>query len=219
MSAYNTITKFNYTGTIQSITLPKGKYKLQVYGAEGGIGITPRGTAWGGLGGYSEAEYHTSSLITLYIGIGEHYSTPMNVRGSIYSCYNGGGESADSYYSSTVLYGCGGGATFIALTDYGELKNYLNHKDDLLLVAGGGGGGTVYTVPINGAAGGGLEAERPNLNWWGNGSVVSDVNIMPSNQNDIGNYPGYEIESSNDIAKGNWFGQGGFGGGWIIRRS
>ena len=40
---------FEYTGTVQSVELPKGKYKLQCWGAQGG---TNGGT--GSKGGYSE---------------------------------------------------------------------------------------------------------------------------------------------------------------------
>ena len=114
---------FNYTGGIQNKTLEKGKYKLEVWGAQGGQ--SDHGTG-GGLGGYGSGIINLSSKSTLYIGVGgQGYKTSGG--------WNGGGTSAASTDSAY-----GGGATHIA-TSSGLLRDLVNNKNSILIVAGGGG--------------------------------------------------------------------------------
>ena len=49
------ILNFDYTGAVQSITLPKGIYKLECWGAQGGYSSSNSGieVGMGGKGGYS----------------------------------------------------------------------------------------------------------------------------------------------------------------------
>lgn len=59
--------------------------------------------------------------------------------------YNGGGRAGYSTVDSqnnTWCSGVGGGATSIALSNHGELKDFANCKNDVLMVAGGGAGGS-----------------------------------------------------------------------------
>ena len=59
------ILNFDYTGAVQSITLPKGIYKLECWGAQGGNGCTDNSYT-GGKGGYSIGTISLNTKITLY---------------------------------------------------------------------------------------------------------------------------------------------------------
>ena len=155
----------SYTGGIQTIRVPAGFYKLEVWGARGGDSINTGNTDAkpGGNGGYSCRYYHFSSATTLYIvcgGIG-HEGVANQSLGTVPGGYNGGGAGGSSEGAG------GGGATHIALSD-GLLYNFDPNRlimgggsstkhNDLLVVAGGGGaGGTspLYDAPYGGAGGG-----------------------------------------------------------------
>lgn len=138
----SSVMNFDYTGSVQTTTLTPGTYKLECWGAEGGIGNG--GT--GGLGGYSKGELLVTQNLTLYMYIGSKgYSKVETV------VFNGGGlaEASSSYNS-----GSGGGATDISLKK--DSWDSINHFYSRLIVAGGGGGGAGASGSgYNGAYGGG----------------------------------------------------------------
>ena len=158
--AYNVGQTWNYgyTGGVQSFSTPcNGTYKLEVWGAQGGTGLTDQVSAIGGYGGYSAGNVNLTSGAALYIvvgGYGAHYEKNWNWVGG---GYNGGGGSSSGG-------GGGGGATHIG-TRNGTLAQYGN-TTGLYIVAGGGGGGGLSqwdtTVP-NGGTGGGTEGGRAAL--------------------------------------------------------
>ncbi len=123
-------------GKIYDIKLPKGTFKLEVWGAQGGAYDT--GCA-GGLGGYTYVSSYEVTPTTgeyLYIVVGGQGTggTGANKTGG----YNGGGTV---YIGNGG--GAGGGATHIA-TVSGTLNNLSSttNQAKVLLVAGGGGGST-----------------------------------------------------------------------------
>lgn len=141
------VKEYNYTGGMQTFTVPvAGRYHLEAYGASGGA-VTPvsgkiGGT--GGNGGYVEGTIVLSINRILYIAVGGQGQscvgqTVSNVSGG----YNGGG-SANGYAAS------GGGATTISYIT-GTIGNGLDAttaNQVLLLGPGGGGagqGGTTYS--------------------------------------------------------------------------
>ena len=108
---------YNYTGAVQTFTAPyTGTYKIECWGAAGGDG-------WSGgvkgYGGYSYGNIKLTAGQNIYINVGQQASS-----------YNGGGLGQAP----------GGGATHIATTNRGELKNYASYQNEVLIVAGGGGG-------------------------------------------------------------------------------
>ena len=125
-----TTTTYSYTGSVQSVTLPAGTYKLEVWGAQGG---TATNNTNGGYGGYSVGTINLNTSKTMYIcvgGKGQNGSTSYSGPGG----YNGGGYA---YYDP----GCnggggGGGATHIAFRK-GTLASLASYKNDILIVAGG----------------------------------------------------------------------------------
>lgn len=143
---------FDYTGTVQSVELPRGKYKLQCWGAQGGTSYGSSSGA-GSKGGYSEGVLTLTEKTTLYIfvgGKGSRGSSTSLVNGGWngggasvgYSSYNSGGTNGYSYPA------CGGGATDISTvtSSMSYSSGRTNRSAASLLarciVAGGGAGGS-----------------------------------------------------------------------------
>lgn len=147
--AVGTVLNFDYTGSVQQVKLPKGKYKLQCWGAQGG---TNGGT--GSKGGYSEGIITLTSTTTLYVFVGGQGGRSGN------GGWNGGGRSTGhSSYTSGNEYGessmaSGGGATDISTvtSDMSYSSGRTNRSSASLLarciVAGGGAGGSSYYQEI-----------------------------------------------------------------------
>lgn len=128
------ILNFNYTGAVQSITLPKGTYKLECWGAQGGNRSQDSASATvtgSGLGGYSIGTLTLTQLTTCYIyvgGQGGMSSSTSNVK--VEGGFNGGGFAS---HDSIGEPGNGGGGA----TDVRIAQDSLYAR---VIVAGGGGG-------------------------------------------------------------------------------
>lgn len=119
------------SGSIQSVVLDAGSYKLEAWGAQGGS-YESCGSI-GGYGGYSAGTINLTSKTTLFVVVGK--STNSEAGG-----YNGGGCGGPFKSGSQVHTLGGGGASHIGLKS-GELKSFRSdYKGNLLIVAGGGGG-------------------------------------------------------------------------------
>lgn len=147
-----TVFNFEYTGNVQSVELPRGKYKLQCWGAQGGTSYGSSNGV-GSKGGYSEGVLTLTEKTTLYIfvgGAGSRGSSTSLVNGG----WNGGGASVGkSSYNSGDTNGysypaCGGGATDISTvtSSMSYSGGRTNRSAASLLarciVAGGGAGGS-----------------------------------------------------------------------------
>ena len=139
-----------YSGSYKTITLPKGTYKLECWGAQGG---SYSSTYTGGKGGYSQGVLTLNAPTLLYLYVGQQnnsYGTSAGASGG--TAFNGGGAGKSSYYSSTYTYSCsGGGGTDIRI---GSDSLYAR-----VIVAGGGSGSTNRS---NGYAGGGTTSKGYN---------------------------------------------------------
>ncbi len=132
---------FDYIGDEQTFTAPiNGRYKLEVWGAEGGTAQVTYGK--GGYGGYATGEIFLEQGEILYIYVGQQGFTLSKVVSSPSAqTYNGGGSAfgSDGLGVYGESYGTGGGATHIA-TESGLLSTLENNVDALLIAAGGGSG-------------------------------------------------------------------------------
>ena len=119
-----------YSGSAKSITLPKGQYKLECWGAQGGS----YSTYYGGAGGYSVGTLTlTDDNTILYIYVGGQPTSTSSFAAAIPGGFNGGGSARVHSYSGTITYcQAGGGGTDIRL---GKDSLYAR-----VIVAGGGGG-------------------------------------------------------------------------------
>ena len=136
---------FNYKAETQTFNaVCPGVYKLEVWGAQGGgVESVP-----GGKGGYSLGYKSLNSGDNLYVMTGGTGVIPAGGT-------NGGGDGGNGNDRSG--WG-GGGATHIALNNNrGELKNYVDNKNEVLIVAGGGGGTNSHGTV---GAGGGLNGQN-----------------------------------------------------------
>ena len=122
---------FSYTGKVQTVDLPKGKYKLEVWGAQGGYNKAT--TYLGGKGGYSVGTISLANTTKLYIYVGGEGSSSYTVGQKLNGGFNGGGFALAHNWGR----GSGGGATDIRV---GSDSLYSR-----VIVAGGGGGNTGTT--------------------------------------------------------------------------
>ena len=151
-----------YSGAEKSITLPPGRYKLEVWGAEGGYRSS---TTYGGKGGYSVGTLTITTALLLFLFAGGSGNTGKTAGGfnggGKRSTYNGGGGASDIRLGQNSLYArvlvaAGGGSDGAAnragaagggTTGGTASSGYGSGDDDK---GGGGGSGYVYTAATAG---------------------------------------------------------------------
>ena len=187
---------FEYTGTpVEYTVVSNGKYKLQVWGAQGGGSTFSNNTndGVGGSGGYSEGEIDLTAGEKLYIYVGGHGLSSEN--GLAAGGFNGGGSSWATSYDEPAS--GGGGATDIRV----EGDSLYNR----IIVAGGGGGG-------------GADSEAG-----GHGGGIKGTSSYPGTQTGTssGGAFGYGANTSRDggAGGGGWYGGGTYGGSQTIPTS
>lgn len=121
-----------YSGSVKSIALPKGQYKLECWGAQGGNYSSYQG----GYGGYSAGTLTLSKKTIIYLQTGGKGSDS-----SINGGYNGGGKG--------VSRGRGGGGA-------SDIRIEQNSLYARVIVAGAGGGSGVSGDCSGKGAGGGI---------------------------------------------------------------
>ena len=180
------ILNFNYTGAVQSVTLPKGIYTLECWGAQGGYRSN---SSYGGKGGYSTGTLTLTQKTTIYIYVGGSGNSVTSASNSIYpGGFNGGGYRYN--------YKGGGGATDIRI---GSASLYAR-----VIVAGGGG--SDGSPNYSGGYAGGVSGTRGNFGCgsygYGGSQTASYSSLSAINSQGTTN-------SSSNCAAG--FGFGGFG--------
>lgn len=124
----NAVMDFAYTGTAQAISLPRGKYIIECWGAQGGS----YSSYYGGAGGYSVGTITlTKNSTDLYIYVGGQPEATTST-GETPGGFNGGGKGCSRTYNYSSYGQGGGGATDVRIG-----KNDLYAR---VIVAGGGGG-------------------------------------------------------------------------------
>lgn len=122
-----------YSGSAIQITLPKGTYELECWGAQGGDSAR-KAEGLGGRGGYAKGTINLNTETVLYLLSGGKGSATTEKTVQQGGGFNGGGHgtSTSVTYTSTG----GGGASDIRI---GQNSLYAR-----VIVAGGGGGGYAY---------------------------------------------------------------------------
>lgn len=125
------ILNFDYTGAVQSITLPKGTYKLECWGAQGGYSSSNSGieVGMGGKGGYSVGTITLNQKTPIYIYAGGVGSISGNGKA------DGGFPNGGSSWASNTIEGAGGGG------GSSDIRIGTDSLHARVIVAGGGGGG------------------------------------------------------------------------------
>lgn len=159
--ANNSVQRFSYKGSVETIKLPAGKYKLEVWGAQGG-------SIWGtgGKGGYAAGVVELNKEVDVNIRVGGHPADDSHTGG-----FNGGGSASDAP-NVQVFRSPGGGATDIRIAG--------DTLADRIIIAGGGGGGAKYATNQRGGAGGGESAPFAYYSTWGNATEYRSQNYGAS---------------------------------------
>jgi hypothetical protein len=157
-----TVQEFNYTGSVQTFTVPTGVsvLKIEANGAAGGDGVMHQPNVAieypaGGLGGSVTGYFNVTAGQVLNIYVGGKPTTPTTLSSNgqyIGGGYNGGGDSRAELSGGTYFIPGGGGGASDVRAGGTDLSNRI--------IVGGGGagslkrtfGGTNYT----GGNGGGL---------------------------------------------------------------
>lgn len=177
---------FAYKGDVEAFVVPySGKYKLEVWGAEGGN----RGNQPGGKGGYASGIATLSKGETVYIyvgGAGNSYAKGYNGGGTAgYSGVYGGGASDMRIGGSTLfdrLIVAGGGGSVGASSRPGGAGGGLNGQSRSEAYGSGGQGGTQTGAGLRGSFGQGGNGSRAHNGyggaggggWYGGGGVNPD---------------------------------------------
>ena len=174
-----------------------GKYKLEVWGAQGGSTKSSNTvTSTGGYGAYSVGYINLNANDVLYVtvgGVGE--SSEAGVSKTLTGGYNGGGNAYMRGTSGTSV-GSGGGATHIALST-GLLSKLSDKKDKILIVAAGGGGGHTDTD------GNGYNTIGGNAGGY-KGNPITQISGSCSSSCTTYNYPSGGTQSNGGIGVTSW---------------
>ena len=178
-----TTTNFEYTGNSQTITLPQGRYKLEVWGAEGGRNIDGSGNT--GKGGYSYGTINLTQKTLVYVYVGNKPSEGTRANNKIISGgFNGGGSAWDCSEGSAG----GGGAT--------DMRISTDSLYARVIVAGGGGG----------------EGEDGEQGGYGGGTSGGPGNSNGGTQTSAGSYgsfgQGAHLAHDGGAGGGGWYGGG-----------
>lgn len=185
-----------YSGSAKSITLPKGKYRLECWGAQGGY---RNSSTYGGKGGYSAGTITLTEKTLIYL-----YSGGAGNTGKTAGGFNGGGKRQG--------YNGGGGGSDIRI---GTDSLYAR-----VIVAGGGGsdGAPSKTGMYGGGTTGGSTTQSyGNGGYGGTQTGVSNSSWQTTSQStsttaQSGAYAGFGF-GGNGIARESGYGGAG-GGGW-----
>lgn len=205
---------FEYTGESSTVLLTEGKYKLEVWGAQGGdsTGDEPKRSSQvnGGLGGYSFGTLSLTEPEKLYIVVGGEGKPGKSVDGSnTKGGFPDGGSAKTGLYSNfTTVPGSGGGSTSIRIKTDSIYSR--------VIVAGGGGGASGCGSQVNhGGSGGGICG--CNCFYEGNikdGGAGTQIGSAPGyGTGSSGNAGEFGQGATNNYCKGHATGGGG-GGGW-----
>jgi hypothetical protein len=199
----NAVMDFAYTGTAQAISLPRGQYIIECWGAQGGYRSS---SDYGGKGGYSVGTLTLTQSTDLYIyvgGAGNSSTTRLSNNSSIYEGgFNGGGHRYD--------YKGGGGATDVRI---GKDSLYAR-----IIVAGGGGsdGATNKKGMYGGGLEGGSTTESCGSGGYGGTQTgntwLTTTRSTNASYDTASCYAGFGFGGNGNYASSGYGGAGG--GGW-----
>jgi hypothetical protein len=154
------VTDLLYTGSVQTLNIPAGTYKIECWGGQGGSsnggGAASGISKIGGKGGYSVGEItlRTPTIAYIYVG-GEGLPQAILASGG----FNGGGNSA---FGSVIACGGGGGASDVRIgsdslysrvivAGGGGAAGFQECNGNAGVISGGHGGGATGGTPIAGS--------------------------------------------------------------------
>lgn len=192
---------FDYTGSEQTYTVKlDGKYKLEVWGAQGG---SYNSEYYGGYGGYSVGTIELKKNQMIYVYVGGQGTILNNNSDYIPGGFNGGGRGANK--DANVISTSGGGATHVA-TKSGLLSSLEGYKDNILIVSAGGGGTSYQSGTysgVGGSGGGYIGSDGTN--------TMTDYKPGAGGTQSSGGNSGGGVANNQERGTSGSFGQGGNG--------
>lgn len=191
------VTTFDYTGSVQTYTVPVGVTSIQIeaFGAQGG------GT-YGGYGGRSLATVPVTPGAVLEVYVGEKPLVQLGPGG-----FNGGGAVA--------TLPCGGGSDGWPGGGASDVRTSAALADRMIVAGGGGGQGWSNGV---GGAGGGLSGEDGEASWIVDTNGKAGTPASGGAGGAYGGFPpagtGVEGVGGNSGPLDTYCTGGGGGGGW-----
>lgn len=198
------IINFAYTGRAQTVLLPPGRYKLEVWGAQGGNANASY--ALGGRGGFASGVLKLLRETKLFVYVGQSGPVPASV-GISKPAFNGGGYGNTSSTTSTYRVSSGGGASDIRIGTDSLFSRVI------VAGAGGGSGYASSSQHCNGGFGGGKTGGdgKPYSTYTCQGYGGTQTEGGKNAYNTSGNYGSFG-QGGNDVTASR-AGAGG-GGGW-----
>lgn len=192
---------FDYTGSEQTYTVKlDGKYKLEVWGAQGG---SYNSEYYGGYGGYSVGTIELKKNQMIYVYVGGQGTILNDNSDYIPGGFNGGGRGANK--DAKVISTSGGGATHVA-TKSGLLSSLEGYKDNILIVSAGGGGTSYQSGTysgVGGSGGGYIGSDGTN--------TMTDYKPGAGGTQSSGGNSGGGVANNQERGTSGSFGQGGNG--------
>lgn len=192
---------FDYTGSEQTYTVKlDGKYKLEVWGAQGG---SYNSEYYGGYGGYSVGTIELKKNQIIYVYVGGQGTILNDNSDYIPGGFNGGGRGANK--DANVISTSGGGATHVA-TKSGLLSSLEGYKDNILIVSAGGGGTSYQSGTysgVGGSGGGYIGSDGTN--------TMTDYKPGAGGTQSSGGNSGGGVANNQERGTSGSFGQGGNG--------
>lgn len=192
---------FDYTGSEQTYTVKlDGKYKLEVWGAQGG---SYNSEYYGGYGGYSVGTIELKKNQMIYVYVGGQGTILNDNSDYIPGGFNGGGRGANK--DANVISTSGGGATHVA-TKSGLLSSLEGYKDNILIVSAGGGGTSYQSGTysgVGGSGGGYIGSDGTN--------TMTDYKPGAGGTQSSGGNSGGGVANNQERGTSGSFGQGGNG--------
>ena len=192
---------FDYTGSEQTYTVKlDGKYKLEVWGAQGG---SYNSEYYGGYGGYSVGTIELKKNQMIYVYVGGQGTILNDNSDYIPGGFNGGGRGANK--DANVISTSGGGATHVA-TKSGLLSSLEGYKDNILIVSAGGGGTSYQSGTysgVGGSGGGYIGSDGTN--------TMTDYKPGAGGTQSSGGNSGGGVANNQERGPSGSFGQGGNG--------
>lgn len=192
---------FDYTGSEQTYTVKlDGKYKLEVWGAQGG---SYNSEYYGGYGGYSVGTIELKKNQMIYVYVGGQGTILTDNSDYIPGGFNGGGRGANK--DANVISTSGGGATHVA-TRSGLLSSLEGYKDNILIVSAGGGGTSYQSGTysgVGGSGGGYIGSDGTN--------TMTDYKPGAGGTQSSGGNSGGGVANNQERGTSGSFGQGGNG--------
>jgi hypothetical protein len=210
---------FNYTGTIQTFTIPTGVTSVNIYcwGAGGGGSRNNEGwgpNGYGGNGGFVSATLTIPSgtaSFKVIVGQGGRKGVTQSSSGTAY-----GGGGAGSGNDSGWAQGSGGGLSGVFIDDANMTvsSGVVNSSATAIIIAGGGGGAgadrTNSTAKDGGNAGGLVGNDGSNVARCGKGGTQT----AGGNAGDGSTPPDSKAGSKYKGGTSTFYGAGG-GAGWF----